>query len=1319
MPVGPDSAIKAHRLSALVILALLVLLWCPADALAGQIEAAICAKVDLVSGECQKTLMIQAGAKGFTLAVTSRHSGSVMVDLAWQAVKVQGLASGQSLGKDTLALGPGQTKFVAFRAPNAGLLAGLYRVDLSVAGQSEKSVGFVVKQIQAAAATPKTTSKPTEAATTAKDENVSDALTRVFKTKEGPEAAEEGIKVIGEFFDKELSTPAEKTRPTPHATAPTAAVAPQNTPPQQPATDATPEVAQATSTQAAHPQDTTAATSQVRPVATGGLELVFARKVDASKKPLDTPAAFDAEDAKIYLAMRSNDPGLKDIVKVVWLADEVEGIESGKKMTDERTILRLNEWSTAVFMRPAGGFWPGKYRAEVLKDGKLVGQLDFEIKSRVPAALLADDTPPPDGINVALRALGGKIVSATSQANKTYLSKDNLNDGYGFGGENCKPACGWASSNNKFPQEIVFSFNQDRSAELAAVVLDCEACNGDNSCLASLPRLVEVWVSGQTPDAGYKLAATRRLLPQAARQVIHLPDVKAKYLKLVIKSNYGSSRRTQLAEVEIIERPGPGSIVKDATVDLALPELGGAVLRYTSQDYGGEAINILRPPAKKKSRVWRSDDGKLPQEFTLCMRDDGEALIDRLEISLDSGYDPKTWPKEIAVLISTDSPTTGFVEVDRLEVQPGTGKLTVPLRRKARFIKLRILENQGGKYTSLGKVAIIEGHAPGYTSLLARPVKPLATKAGAAAKIDPSLITSTVKPGLSADQAATLELGKRIEARFDDYSQRHYYTLDLGGDQPGMLNLELMGLPFLRTKLTLTDSQGSKVAEFDPEQNARPKTIISWRLEPGRYLLEAQSTPANIVLAWDVSGSMARHTSLLQKAVTGFIEHVQPSERLALIAFNNNLHVLTDGFTGDKAKLLEAVSGEFKAEMATRLYDAVDKGVKMLSNARGAGAMVVMTDGVDMGSTVKYPQFWEVLDNNPVRMFTIGLGSELKVNDPKAVLSGARLLRHMALASGGRFIYVPNVDQLVSVYNQVAQELMSGTTYLLQPTWTFKPGTLLVKTEGERIAQIAVPPRIELVLDGSGSMNRRIGGKSRMEIAKQVLVELIEQMPPDVEVALRVYGHRIREGRPGDCQDTELVYPFGKLDKAKLIVKIKAVKPLGTTPIAYSLRQTVKDFGPSKGEKTIVLVTDGKEECKGNLIKTMDDLRSQGLNVRLHIVGFAVKDPKTIEQMQQAAKAGKGRYLDAADQQGLKTAIEKTLSIPYIVRDSRGQEVARGVAGEEITLPAGYYNVVLDSPKGELVQNDVLVQPGKSTLMKVTKDGPKIGVQVVAPDTTE
>ena len=125
-------------------------------------------------------------------------------------------------------------------------------------------------------------------------------------------------------------------------------------------------------------------------------------------------------------------------------------------------------------------------------------------------------------------------------------------------------------------------------------------------------------------------------------------------------------------------------------------------------------------------------------------------------------------------------------------------------------------------------------------------------------------------------------------------------------------------------------------------------------------------------------------------------------------------------------------------------------------------------------------------------------------------------------------------------------------------------------------------------------MKRKLGGRMMIDIAKDAMVQIIEGLPDDLQVALRVYGHRIREGQPGDCQDSELVFPFAKLDKPRLLERVRAIQALGTTPIAYSLQQVARDFGAAPGEKMVILVTDGKEECGGNPSAVVSELLAKG-----------------------------------------------------------------------------------------------------------------------------
>ena len=109
-------------------------------------------------------------------------------------------------------------------------------------------------------------------------------------------------------------------------------------------------------------------------------------------------------------------------------------------------------------------------------------------------------------------------------------------------------------------------------------------------------------------------------------------------------------------------------------------------------------------------------------------------------------------------------------------------------------------------------------------------------------------------------------------------------------------------------------------------------------------------------------------------------------------------------------------------------------------------------------------------------------------------------------------------------------------------------GHLSVSATEQRIAGAA---QVVLILDSSGSMRAKMrDGKRRIDVAKRVLVSVINKLPAAVRVGLRVYGHRYRS-RPKrkSCRDSELLVPFGPLDRAAMKLAVSRLKPRGQTPI--------------------------------------------------------------------------------------------------------------------------------------------------------------------------
>ncbi len=275
-------------------------------------------------------------------------------------------------------------------------------------------------------------------------------------------------------------------------------------------------------------------------------------------------------------------------------------------------------------------------------------------------------------------------------------------------------------------------------------------------------------------------------------------------------------------------------------------------------------------------------------------------------------------------------------------------------------------------------------------------------------------------------------------------------------------------------------------------------------------------------------------------------------------------------------------------------------------------------------------------------------------------------------------------------------------------------GSLSVTATQELMTGVLAPPQIELILDASGSMKQRVDGRPKIDTAKEAMGQIIQGLPDDVGVALRIYGHRIRERQPGDCQDSELVFPFGKIDKARLLERVRTVRALGTTPIAYSLQQVERDFGSAPGEKIVVLVTDGIEECRGNPAAAVSELLAKGVKVRLNIVGFALAGKTAKREMQRIAEITGGQFFDARGTKDLLQGIQRALVAPYDVLDASGKRVSGGRLGEKaIALPVGTYAVVVHASGEPITIANVQVAYNQLTKVELKKEGQAVGTRVV------
>lgn len=203
------------------------------------------------------------------------------------------------------------------------------------------------------------------------------------------------------------------------------------------------------------------------------------------------------------------------------------------------------------------------------------------------------------------------------------------------------------------------------------------------------------------------------------------------------------------------------------------------------------------------------------------------------------------------------------------------------------------------------------------------------------------------------------------------------------------------------------------------------------------------------------------------------------------------------------------------------------------------------------------------------------------------------------------------------------------------------------QANGQDKVQQKVPEktRILFVLDGSGSMNAKWGGyPSRMSVAKKILTRLVDSLRvnPDVELALRIYGHRFSR-EANNCTDSKLEVPFSPRNHNAIIEKIQDIKPKGVTPITYSLEQAANDFPPGPGYRNIlILITDGIESCGGDPCAASLALQRKGVFLKPFVIGLGIEEGKGLDCVGKFVDSENAKTFNRTLNEAIETTFAKT-----------------------------------------------------------------------------
>ena len=228
------------------------------------------------------------------------------------------------------------------------------------------------------------------------------------------------------------------------------------------------------------------------------------------------------------------------------------------------------------------------------------------------------------------------------------------------------------------------------------------------------------------------------------------------------------------------------------------------------------------------------------------------------------------------------------------------------------------------------------------------------------------------------------------------------------------LSVDTQAYPRLQTTVTVVDSSGRPVTGLNqPAFNisADGTPLVTTGFTTGLD----QNAPADVVLAFDTSGSMQGDPiEQAKQAGKGLISQLGPIDQVAVVTFNNGIQLARD-FTSDRGAVIAAIDG-ITAGGNTALYDGVDAAVGTANRApTQRRAIVLLTDGKDEGGVSQKDRGGSLAAAATVgiAVFAVGLGPSID----------QAYLQDLANVTRGQLLLAPSPQALQGLYETIGTTL--------------------------------------------------------------------------------------------------------------------------------------------------------------------------------------------------------------------------------------------------------------------------------------------------------
>ena len=246
--------------------------------------------------------------------------------------------------------------------------------------------------------------------------------------------------------------------------------------------------------------------------------------------------------------------------------------------------------------------------------------------------------------------------------------------------------------------------------------------------------------------------------------------------------------------------------------------------------------------------------------------------------------------------------------------------------------------------------------------------------------------------------------------------------------------------------VTVTNQQGAPVGGLQKDNFKLYEDDIPQKIA----VFDRQSElPLSIILAVDASLSTKRDLKLELQSARKFANDIlRPQDKLSLYQFSEIVEELVP-FTSDIKRIDQGIN-RVHVRSATALYDAIYLSSDALMKRQGRKVMVLITDGGDTISQVKYAEALreaQIAEAIVYPIIVVPIESSAGRD-----LGGEHALIQIAHDTGGKYYYASSLDQLDEAFRQISDELR--TQYLL----AYYPSQRLADSDFRRIKVDVIAP---------------------------------------------------------------------------------------------------------------------------------------------------------------------------------------------------------------------------------------------------------------------